>query len=102
MKKIIEGKLYNTETATLIAEYRKGNRTDFNGIEEEVYKTKKGQYFMYFWGGGCSKYREEVASQTYSDNEGIKLITEEEAKEFAMKHLDADEFEDIFGEVEEG
>ncbi|MCU9667691.1 hypothetical protein KSH72_027100, partial [Escherichia coli] len=74
------------ETATLIAEYRKGNRCDFYGIEEEVYKTKKGQYFMYFWGGDLSKYREEVTYQTYSETEGIKLITEEEAKEFAMKH----------------
>ncbi|HBM6509205.1 TPA: hypothetical protein LY796_002232 [Enterococcus faecium] len=102
MKKIIEGKLYNTETATLIAEYQKGNRSDFYGIEEKVYKTKKGQYFMYYWGGGCSKYREEVASQTYSDSEGIKLISEEEAKEFAMEHLDAEDFIGIFGEVEEG
>ncbi|WP_142965801.1 hypothetical protein [Enterococcus casseliflavus] len=102
MKKIIEGKLYNTETATLIAEYRKGNRSDFYGIEEEVYITKKGQYFMYYWGGGCSKYREEVASRTYSDNEGIKLITGEEAKEFATKHLNVEDFIEIFGEVEEG
>ncbi|MBO6350070.1 hypothetical protein EY688_13075 [Enterococcus casseliflavus] len=102
MKKIIEGKLYNTETATLIAEYRKGNRTDFNGIEEEVYKTKKGQYFMYFWGGALTEYREEVSHRNYSDNEDIKLITEKEAKKFAMKHLDAEDFIEIFGEVEEG
>ncbi|MFW8596971.1 hypothetical protein ACOJBZ_02560 [Enterococcus innesii] len=102
MKKIIEGKSYNTETATLIAEFRIGNRSDAKGIEEEVYQTKKGQYFMYFGGGALTEYREEVSPRNYSDNEDIKLITEKEAKKFAMKHLDADEFEDIFGEVEEG
>ncbi|EOI55532.1 hypothetical protein [Enterococcus gilvus] len=102
MKKIIEGKKYDTETATLVAEYRMGNRSDFKGIEEKVYQTKKGQYFLYFWGGGYTKYREEVAPRTYSDSEGIKLITEAEAREFAIKHLDTEDFEEIFGEVEEG
>ena len=30
------------------------------------------------------------------------LVSEEEAKEFALENLDAEDFEEIFGEVEEG
>ena len=52
MKKIINGKLYNTETATLIGGFYKGGTgySDINYIEQKIYQTKKGQYFLYIWG----------------------------------------------------
>lgn len=47
MKRIINKKVYNTETATLIAETTNGlSYSDFNCIKEDLYRTKKGQYFI--------------------------------------------------------
>jgi hypothetical protein len=48
MKRIIQGKVYNTETATLIAEWDNSPErypTDFHYEEVKVYKTKSGACF---------------------------------------------------------
>ncbi|MGM0157613.1 hypothetical protein IGI47_001927 [Enterococcus sp. AZ191] len=102
MQKIIEGKKYDTETATLIATYEYSNQRDFNYCLEELYQTKKGAFFMYGEGGPLSKYAKEIGNNTTSGSCEIYLVSEEEAKEFAMENLGAEDFEEIFGEVEEG
>jgi hypothetical protein len=103
MKKVINGKVYNTETATMICSrsYGQGYR-DFNAWEETLYVTKKGQFFLYYWGGANSKYSVYVSTNTRSESSGIKLLTEDEAREFAEKcNCDPDVYEKYF-EVEEG
>ena len=102
MQKIIEGKKYDTETATLIATYEYSTQRDFNYCFEELYQTKKGTYFMYGEGGPLSKYAKGIGNNTTSGSCEMYLVSKEEAKEFAMRHLDAGDFEEIFGEVEEG
>lgn len=102
MQKIIEGKKYDTETATLIATYEYSNLRDFNYCVEELYQTKKGAYFIYGEGGPLSKYAKEIGNNTTSGSCEMYLVNEEEAKEFAMKHLNAEDFIEIFGDVEEG
>lgn len=102
MQKIIEGKKYDTETATLIATYEYSNQRDFNYCFEELFQTKKGVFFMYGEGGPLSKYAEEIGNNSVSGSCEMYLVSEEEAKEFAMANLDAEDFEEIFGEVEEG
>lgn len=50
MKKVIDGKIYNTETAEEIATYQTpGGRLgdDFEVVRETLYQTKKGAYFLY-------------------------------------------------------
>lgn len=56
MKKNICRKLYNTDTAELIASINVGTFGDPTGYEEALYKTKKGLYFLYGKGGEESKY----------------------------------------------
>lgn len=56
MKKIINHKVYNTETAELIGEYWNGlGIDDYNYKSEDLYVTKKGNMFLYHsygaWGG---------------------------------------------------
>jgi len=59
MKKIINRKVYNTETAELIGKYWNGLSTnDFHYVYEELYITKKGNWFLYYSGGALSKYGE--------------------------------------------
>ena len=46
MKKVIGKKLYDTETATLIAEYWNVlGKGDFNYLSDDLYVTPNGNYF---------------------------------------------------------
>ncbi|WP_265458618.1 hypothetical protein [Enterococcus sp. HY326] len=100
MKKIIDGKKYDTETAKLIAEWSYGNSSDYRYICEELYLTRKGNWFIFGEGGSGSIYGEQVGSTTFSGGEKIVLIDEEDAKKFIEKHGDSETYEHFF-EVEE-
>jgi hypothetical protein len=57
MKRVINGKLYNTETAAMVCEWSYSNRSDFNYKSEELYKTKKGAWFLFKEGGANGEAR---------------------------------------------
>ena len=102
MKKIIDGKVYNTETATLLGEWDNGYMgNDFNFAAEDLYITKKGQYFLHCQGGANSSYSEACGNSRAYGHQFI-LLDEDEAKEWAENKLTADEVITLFGEVEEG
>ena len=56
MQKIIRGKVYDTESATLITTRASGMYGDPNGYEERLYQNPEGFYFMYAIGGETSPY----------------------------------------------
>lgn len=56
MKKIINKREYDTETATLVAKSTYGNYGDPTGYEEVLYQTPEGLYFLYVRGGETSPY----------------------------------------------
>ena len=101
MKKIINGKSYNTDTATFIGEYAVGRDGDFAYFCERLYRTRKGQYFLYHEGGPNSKYGKWECGTGYWTKD-IELLDEEEAKAWGEQYMDADEYEEVFGAVEEG
>ena len=47
MKKIIDGKLYDTETAECLGFYQHFDGNTFHYLREALYRTKKGTYFIY-------------------------------------------------------
>ena len=102
MKKIISGKRYDTETAQLIGSASYSNRTDFHFWNEELYRKKTGEFFLYGEGGPASKYSRQIEQNTWSGGEQIIPLTLEEAQEWGEKYLDADEYEKVFGRIEEG
>ena len=86
--KVINGKIYNINTAKLLANYDNGlSYTDFDHYSSDLYRKRTGEYFLYIHDGRFD----------YS----IKPITESEAKEWAERHVDGDEYKAIFGNVEE-
>lgn len=101
MKKIINGKLYNTETAkylaTAAAPYA---RNDFDFWEEELYLKKTGEYFIYGAGNARSQYAERYGN-CYGSGEDIRPVSVDAAKKWSEKYLTADEYIEIWGEVEE-
>lgn len=101
MKKIINGKKYDTETAKELSSWDNGLPGDFSYVSETLYRKKTGEYFLAGHGGARSKYAESIGQNCWSGGTAITPLTESEAKAWAEDHLDCEEYEAIFGEVEE-
>lgn len=101
MKKIINGKKYDTDTAKEIA-FASNNLTvrDFGYWSETLYQKKTGEFFMHGVGGSLSKYAERYPDG-WGWGESIIPLTPESAKKWAERHLSGDDYEALFGEVEE-
>ena len=94
MKKIINGKRYDTETATEIGlgESMCGY-TDFNWFTERLYRTKAGQFFLAGEGGPMSRWSRSIDQNSWSSGSGIVLMTASEARDWCEDHMDADEID---------
>lgn len=101
MKKIINGKRYDTDTATLIGSAGYGYPGDFEYWEENLYRKKTGEFFIHGKGGAMSKYSRMTGQNEWSGGEEIRPISFKEAQEWGEKYLDADEYEQVFGKIEE-
>lgn len=102
MKKIINGKVYDTEKAKQVASYSNaGSWRDFQHYEETLYLKKTGEYFLFGEGGPMTRYARSEGQNSWTGGERIEPLTYAAAKEWAEEHLDGDEYEAIFGEVVE-
>ena len=100
MRKIIEGKRYDTEKAERIGEWSQGYRSDFKYAHERLYVTKKGCYFIWGQGGAMSGWAETCEDgRSWTGGEGIRPLTREEAFEWAQAHLEPEEFEGDFPDL---
>ena len=103
MKKIIGGRLYDTETAREVGEWDNGlGGGDFHSVEETLYRKRTGEYFLYGYGGPMSRYAEPYGSSGWQWGAEIRPLTYEEAREWAERCLDADDYQEEFGPAPEG
>ncbi len=99
MKKIINKKVYDTEKATLVAEYSNGlPSSDFRHVYEDLYITKSGQFFLHAQGGPLTKYSESEGNLTWGI-ETIILLSKDEAYEWLEEHDKIEAIEKYFGDV---
>lgn len=99
MKKIINGKRYDTETAEALGEWDNGHYgRDFERCSETLYRKKNGEFFLHGEGGALSRYAKYYGGNV-SGGEQIIVMTYAEAQGWAEEHLEADRYEAIFGEV---
>ena len=91
MKQVINGKTYNTDTATEIANYDNGlGGSDFRHCDESLYVTKKGNYFIAGVGGPLSRWAQPCGNMT-SGGSGIIAYSNSEALDWCESHdVDAD------------
>ena len=101
MKKIIGGKKYDTGTAHCVGTDGYSRAGDFHRWTEKLYQKNSGVFFLCGEGGPLSHYGRRDGQNGFIGGEKVIPYTIEEAKEWVEKHLDADEYEEIFGEVEE-
>ena len=101
MKKIIKGRIYDTDKAKQLNFKYVGEYGDADGYEEKLYLTKSGQYFIFGAGGSESPYpqpvikpiEKEQADEWLAETSGDKEVVEEKAgksKKVTKKAKDAD------------
>ena len=96
MKRIIDGKRYNTETAQEVATSWNGYaRNDFNFCEETLYRTPRGNWFIYGNGGPMSPYNRSVGDLTAGD-ERIVPVDAERARSWLENADEAEALEKWF------
>lgn len=101
MKKIINGKMYNTETAEVVASAGGGYAyNDFYWWSETIYRKKTGEFFMYGEGGAMSKYSHRCGDARSGGKE-IYPVDEDYVRKWLEANCSADVYIGIFGEPEE-
>ncbi len=102
MKKIINGKVYDTDKAERVGEWDNGKWDDrLYRCCEDLYRKRTGEFFLYGYGGPGSKYSVSCGNNSWSGGEKIIPLSYEAAQEWAEEHLDGDDYEEIFGEISE-
>ena len=99
MKKIINNKRYDTETAKLVGYTSYSYPGDFTWWTEHLYHKRTGEFFLYGVGGPMSKYARRIGPDEWTGGEEIRPLSLKEAREWAEKNIEAEEYEQIFGEV---
>lgn len=95
--KIIDGKRYNTETATLVAEWSNGlSYSDFRHCDEALYRTPKGNWFTCGSGGPLSSYAKWEGNSGRGQSDVIRAISEADAKEWLERHKETAALEKHF------
>ena len=101
MVKIINGKKYSTQTAKELGYNCHGSPSDFSYYREALYLKRTGEFFLHGQGNAASKYSVSVGNNSRCGGAEIVPMTIDEAKAWAESNLSAEEYEAIFGEVEE-
>lgn len=96
MRKIIGGKVYDTDTATYIDERDNGRGfTDHRFLRQELYRKRTGEYFLYGEGGGLTPH-----ADTYGDSMGwgeeIIPFSYEQARTWAEVYSEPEVYEQEF------
>lgn len=92
MKKILKNRVYDTETATFVADFSPDGYGpgDFEWYREALYIKKTGEYFLHGEGGPLSPYASPYGKNGRQGGEAIVPLTYEEARQWAEDYLPGD------------
>ena len=92
MKKIINGKIYNTQTARFLDARIVRSQDSWDDVSETLYVTKNNRFFLHGYGGSqtrwalkCGWNTREKRGTYYHD---IQAITKKEAMDWVEKFSD--------------
>lgn len=101
MKKIINGKLYDTTTAQLVGSWDNNMGGTFDYAAESLYRKRTGEFFLHGKGGARSRYATHCGNDSWGSGEAIIPLRWEAARQWAEEHLEADEYQAAFGQIAE-
>jgi len=97
MKKVIHGRIFDTDKAELICKIEEGQAGSFNYFEADLYQTPKShRFFLSGEGGPMTIFAKRCSDGLTSGSEGIIALTEEQALEFAERHANVDILQKFF------
>lgn len=101
MKKIINGKVYDTDKAAFIARADHDNIKDATGAtcKQALYRKKTGEFFVHLEGTSITLHN--IFQHDYRQGRGIYPLTYDQAAKWAEDELTAEKWEDIFGDPED-
>ena len=100
MRKVIEGKIYNTETDKQIAGGYYSNYGEFQYWCEELYRTDQGNWFLYGEGGEKFSYARTVEQNASNGGNDITPLTQEQALAWLEpRTTDPEALEEYFSDV---
>ncbi len=104
MKRIVNGRVYNTETAEVICDCSPSGfyGGDFRVESTTLYKSPKGTFFIAGKGGPLSRWAEPEGQSGMRSGEGLRVLDEAEARELCERHGSEEDWLAAFGEPEEG
>lgn len=98
MKKIINGKLYDTDTARFIGSWANtGDYRSWSYVHEELYCKRTGEYFLYGEGGPMTQYSHSLGDNSWSGGEQIIPLSFAKAREWGEEHLSTEDYAEVFG-----
>ena len=104
MRKIIDGKKYDTRTATEVCDVSQDgyNQGDWHYDDTRLYRTPKGNWFLAGRGGPLSRWGRPYGQNGHIGGSAIRPLDKTEARELLEQYGDADAVEDCFGaEIED-
>lgn len=101
MKKIINGKVYDTDKAQIVGAWDNGIYGDFDSVEETLYRKRTGEFFLHGVGGARTKYATIAGGNSWAGGQMILPVSYEDARQWAEDHMDAEDYEAAFGAVVE-
>ena len=102
MKKVINGKVYDTDTARKVGCFDYGLGDRLFGWSETLYVKRTGEYFLLGDGGPGSKYSVCTGVNDFSGSTKIFPLSYNDACKWAEDNLDVDEYIAEFGAIAEG
>ena len=97
--KIIDGKRYSTDTATKVASWQNSyGYSDFHHMEEDLYITPKGAWFLVGEGGALSKYAQSCGNNSTCGGVEWTALSVDEAFEWLQQHHKTEELETYFAD----
>lgn len=101
MKKVINGKVYDTDTARKVGCFDYGAGDRLFGWSETLYVKRTGEYFLLGEGGPGSKYSVCTGVNDFSGSSKIFPMSYDDACKWAEDNLDGDEYIAEFGAIAE-
>jgi hypothetical protein len=87
MRKIIDGKRYDTATAEEVASWNNGLAdSDFHECEERLYRTKNGNYFVHGQGHAMTCWAKSCGNNSWGRGQDIRDYTPAEALVWLENH----------------
>ena len=94
MKRVIKGKVYDTDKARLIYE----SRLEVADLIHQLYQKKTGEFFVF--SVGFSPVLSEILRVQYDETAQIYPLTYEQAQEWGETEMPSERWEQFFGDPE--